>query len=398
MDAKANGATTAWFGRAAVVITLMIGGTSAISVEPPQAGQADFAVRAGRWFDPASGEMRGPVAILVSGQKIAAVLSAEAFDEKASRFTIDLKDATLLPGLIDSHVHLQIGGQPRDNAAAALRAGFTTLVDLGATSDAVLRLGDDINSGRIQGPRILGAGLWVGKKNGICEFGGIGVSGGPNNFRERVRENLAAGADLTKVCVSSWTAAAFAQPDAYEIDDDALAAVVEESKRLNRLVIAHAISLGGVRAAIRAGVNGLAHAAFLDRATTTELRDHGLFLIPTLLTLARPPGPAADAVKAAVLSAHRTGVRLVFGTDGGVLPHGQNAGEFEALVNAGLTPIDAIRAATTNAAQVLGVADAIGSIAEGKFADIVAVDGNPLRDIRAMHRVVFVMRNGRIVR
>jgi imidazolonepropionase-like amidohydrolase len=383
-------------GRAASILALAVGAAGAVSLQP-RTTAADVAVRAARWLDPVSGQLRGPVAILVSGQKIAQVVPGSAFDEKAARSVIDLGNATLLPGLIDGHVHLQIGGPPADNATATLRAGFTTLVDLGATSDAVLRLRDAIAAGNVEGPRILAAGRWIGTKNGICEFGGIGIAGGPENFRARVRENVDAGADLTKVCVSEWTAAAFAQPDAYEIKDDALAAVVEESRRSNRIVIAHAISLGGAKAASRAGVHGLAHAAYLDAATAAELRERDMLLIPTILTLAGAPGPAADALKASVATAHRAGVRLVFGTDGGVLPHGKNAAEFQALVNAGVPPIVAMRAATTTAAHAFGLADAIGSLDEGKFADIIAVDGDPVSDVTALQRIVFVMRNGRAI-
>ena len=359
---------------------------------------ADVALRAARLVDPASGQVRGPVVVLVTGDKVASVLSADSFDVKAARSVIDLKDATLLPGLIDGHVHLQIGGQPEDNAMAALQAGFTTLVDLGATSDVVLRLRDRIAAGATQGPRILAAGLWAGTKNGICEFGGIGVAGGPDGFRARVRENVAAGADLIKVCVSGWPAAAFAKPEAYEIADDALAALVDESTRAKRMVVAHAISPGAAKAASRTGVRGLAHAAYVDEATAIQLRDRNGFMIPTLTTLTRPPGPASDALKTAVVTAHRAGVRIVFGTDGGVLPHGRNAVEFRALIDAGLTPIDAIRAATTNAAQVFGLGNLIGTVTEGRAADIIAVEGDPLRDVGVMEKVVFVMRSGRIVR
>ena len=387
-----------WLGPAAIVMALTVGIGVPAGVQSQSSGPADLAVLASGWLDPVSGRAQGPAAILVAGEKIVRIVAANAFDAKSARTVIDLGNATVLPGLIDAHVHLQIGGQPGDNARAALGAGFTTLVDLGATSDVVLRLRDAIAAGTVEGPRILAAGLWAGTKNGICEFGGIGVAGGPEGFRARVRENVAAGADLTKVCVSGWTAAAFAQPDAYEISDEALKAVVDESTSAKRMVVAHAISLGSARAASRAGVRGLAHAAFLDSSTAAELRDREIFLVPTLQTLTRTPGPATDALRKAVVMAHRAGVRLVFGTDGGVLPHGKNAAEFRALVDAGLQPIDTIRAATINAAHVFGLGDAIGTLGEGKFADIIAVDGDPLTDIGAMERVIFVMRHGRVFR
>jgi imidazolonepropionase-like amidohydrolase len=386
------------FSRAAIALVLTAYAAGADSIQPSQSGRVDIAVRAAGWLDPTSGELRGPVVVLVAGQKIASVVAATAFDVKAANSVIDLGNATLLPGLIDAHVHLQIGGQPRDNALAALRAGFTTLVDLGATTDAVLRLRDAIADGGIAGPRILAAGLWVGAKNGICEFGGIGIAGGPEGFRERVRENVKAGADLTKVCVSGWSAAAFAQPNAYEIKDEALSAIVEESKRSNRIVVAHAISLGAAKAASRAGVHGLAHSTYVDAAMAAEMKQRQMFLIPTILTLTGQPGPASDALRASLTTAHRAGVRLVFGTDGGVLPHGQNAAEFQAMAKAGIPALEAIRAATTNAAGALALADAVGSLAEGKFADMIAVEGDPLRDLSALQRVKFVMRNGRVVR
>ena len=382
--------TALWLALGLTVVT-------AVSAERQDSVVADVALRASRLLDPASGQARGPVVILVAGQKVAKIVPAGSFNEKSARSVIDLGNATVLPGLIDAHVHLQIGGQPQENAMAALRAGFTTLVDLGATSDVVIRLRDAIAAGSSDGPRILAAGRWAGTKNGICEFGGIGVAGGPDGFRQRVRENVEAGADLTKVCVSGWAAAAFAKPDAYEIADDALAAVVEESSRATRIVVAHAISLGAAKAASRAGVRGLAHAAYLDAATAAELRDRDIFIVPTLTTLTSTPGPAADALKAAVATANRAGVRIVFGTDGGVLPHGKNAAEFRALRDAGLSPTEAIRAATTNAAHVFGLGSAIGAVAEGRFADIIAVDGDPVSDIAALERVVFVMHNGRVV-
>jgi imidazolonepropionase-like amidohydrolase len=261
----------------------------------------------------------------------------------------------------------------------------------------VIRLREAIASGATEGPRILAAGQWVGTKNGVCDFNGIGVAGGPDAFRERVRASVAAGADLVKVCVTGWPVDADREPAAYEIADDSLAAAVAEARRHGRLVIAHAISLGGVNAAQRAGVNGFAHAAYVDSAAAKQLRRSGAFVIPTLASLLpATPGPAGARLQQAIKLAHREGVRLVFGTDGGVLPHGQNAREFIALTEAGVPAIDAIRAATINAAETLGLRGSIGGITPGATADIIAIDGDPLGDIGALSRVRFVMREGKV--
>jgi imidazolonepropionase-like amidohydrolase len=304
---------------------------------------SDIFVRSEGWVDPVSGELKDPVVIQVTGDRIARIIPDGDFDRKTAGGTwVDLGAATILPGLFDAHVHLQIGGAPDENARAILRAGFTTVVDLGSTSDVVLRLRDRINKGEVEGPRILAAGKWAGTKDGICEFDGIGVAGGPEAFRARVKENLAAGADLTKACVSTWLADAFARPDQYELKDDALAALVEESHKGKRLVIAHAISLGSVKAALRTKVDGLAHGALVDQETATAMREHGMFVIPTLASLVgEKTGPAAQALRKAIAGAHFAGVRLVFGTDGGVLPHGQNAKEFQAMVDAGVPVLEA---------------------------------------------------------
>jgi len=352
-----------------------------------------------------SGELRGPSVFEIANGDIVRIIPSAEFDRGTARVSMDLGSATVLPGLVDAHVHLEIGSAPVDtninpahNALTVLRAGFTTVVDLGATSDAVLRVRDRVAAGTAIGPRILAAGLWAGVKNGVCEFGGIGIAGGPAGFRSRVRDNVAAGADLIKVCVSDWLAPAFQKPDAYEIDDASLAAAVDESHQQKRLVVAHAISLGSVKASIKARVNGLAHAAFVDEATAAEMKRAGMFMIPTLASLvADRTGPAAQALRQSVGVAHRAGVPLVFGTDGGVLPHGQNAKEFSAMAAAGIPAIDSIRAATVNAAQAFGLG-LTGRIAAGAHADLIAVDGNPLEDLAAMTRVVFVMRNGRVIR
>jgi len=378
----------------------------AISVASPlpsslflHAQPSDTFLQAAHWLDPVSGRLGGPVIVQVSNGKIARVGAPGEFDQLPGSAMTNLGAATLLPGLIDAHVHLQLGGAlPQANAGAILRAGFTTVVDLGATTDIVLRLRQRISSGAIVGPRILAAGRWVGKQGGICEFGGIGIPGGPDAYRARVREDVAAGADLTKVCVSTWLADAFARPESYEISDEALAAAADEAHRAGRLVVAHAISIGSVKAALRAGVDGLAHAAYVDVPTARELRNRGVFMVATLASLAGVSAePPVQALRRSVATAHAEGVPIVFGTDGGVLPHGENAKEFAALVEAGLPALEAIRAATVNAARAFRLDREVGQIKAGYRADIIAVNGDPLHDIQSLSNPIFVMYDGTVV-
>lgn len=354
-------------------------------------------IRAGRLLDVKSGQVSRDRVIIVENGRIAEVRGNDV-PLQHSDSIIDLSSLTVLPGLIDAHVHLEIGGPVRQNAAAILNAGFTTVVDLGARTTRILAIRDSINAGHLPGPRVLAAGIWIGRKDGVCEFGGIGIAGGAEGFRERVRVNVQAGADVIKACVSGWPAEAYAQPDTYELPDSVLAAIVDEARRLGRKVFAHDISLGGVRAALRTGVHGLAHAAYLDSETANQMRTRGMFLIPTLASLAADTSAASRALIASTQLAYRAGVSLVFGTDGGVLPHGENATEFAAMARSGVSAIDAIRAATIGAATALGLADSLGTISSRMIADIVAVDGDPLTDPAALQRVRFVMSRGRVVR
>jgi imidazolonepropionase-like amidohydrolase len=353
-------------------------------------------IRAGTLVDVRTGQTSRDATIVVNNGRIVSVGPAAALTDRDS--VIDLSRYTVLPGLIDAHVHLGIGGTVRDNALADVRAGFTTVVDLGARTTRLLQLRDSINAGFIAGPRVLAAGIWIGRKDGVCEFNGIGIAGGAEGFRARVRENVAAGADVIKACISGWPADAFAKPDEYELPDSVITAIVEEARRLNRKVIAHDISLAGVQAALRSGVHGLAHAAYVDAGTAERMRANGMFMIPTLASLVGDDtSPGSVALVEGVRRAHKAGVQLVFGTDGGVLPHGQNAQEFIALARAGVSTLDMLRAATINASSAFGIADSVGVIATGKVADMIAVEGDPLVDVTAMQRVRFVMVRGRVV-
>jgi imidazolonepropionase-like amidohydrolase len=174
---------------------------SAGRAAPQPAQRADLAVRAARVLDVRSGRYSGASVVLVTGTRITSVIPASRFDARSASRVIDLGEMTIVPGYIDAHVHLTIGGSVRANALADLRAGFTTVADQGALTNRLLVLRDSINAGQIEGPRVLAAGIWVGTKGGVCEFTGIGIAGGADAFVDRVRQNIAAGANLTKVCL-----------------------------------------------------------------------------------------------------------------------------------------------------------------------------------------------------
>ena len=359
----------------------------------------DVIVLASRILDPVTAKYNGPSAIIVRGTRIADVIPREGFHRQPGDSVIDLGSMTVLPGLIDAHVHLAIGGPYANNAKADLEAGFTTVADLGSRTNRMLRIRDSINAGSIPGPRVLATGMWIGTKGGVCEFNGLGISGGPDLFRQRVVENSTAGADLIKVCVSGWPAASFAEPDKYEIADDALEAVVKEAHARGKKVVAHDISAGGIRAGIKYGIDGLAHTGYVDDALAADLAKHNIYMITTLASLTS--GDTSAVGRGLVRSigvASKANVMLVMGTDGGVLPHGRNAEELVALTQAGLKPGDAIRAATINAAKALGIQDSIGRIGKGMSADLIAVEGDPLSDVSVLTQVKHVMLRGRLIR
>ena len=368
------------------------------SAEPPP-GATSIALKGLRVLDVVTGRYSAPSVVIVSGRRITRITDEASFRPAAGDSVVDLSGLYLLPGLIDAHVHFMLGGSISQNAAATFRAGFTTVVDLGARGDRVLRFRDSVNAGTAMGPRILAAGKWIGIRGGVCEFNGIGVEGGPDEFRRRVNENVDAGADVIKLCVSGWAAEACANPDKYELTDDQLSAAVAEAHRRGRLVIGHDLSRAGVAAAIRFGIDGFAHAPYLDSASIRELKRRNLFVMPTLASLTNGDTSAVsrELVKAIAL-AHEGGVRIVFGTDAGVIAHGENATEFAALVRAGLTPIEAIRAATIDAASALRLADSVGVVRAGMVADVIAFNGDPLKDIEALRRPRLVMARGAIVR
>ena len=328
-------------------------------------------LRGGHYLDTRAGVLRPNGAIVVRDGRIAELRPpAERLPLPPDARTLDLSGRTILPGLVDAHVHLTLGGDPEANAEATLRAGFTTVVDLGSAAGAGLKLRDEFAQGTRPGPTVIAAGSWIGAKGGVCEFGGATVSG-PEEARRRARADLEAGADLLKVCVTGWPA-------------DAVAA--------KRSIYAHAIGQAGALLAAEHGVRALAHTPIVDSAAARRLKAAGVVVISTLATLTARP--EADEIRRSFRLLHSSGVPVVLGTDAGVLPHGRNANELQALVQAGLTPAEGGPAGPHGGAAPRA-RPALGVIAVGAAADFLVVAGDPLKDPALLTRPTLVLKAGR---
>jgi imidazolonepropionase-like amidohydrolase len=333
--------------------------------------------------------------VVVTGDRIVAVVRKGEVVPKGE--AIDLGEATLMPGMIDAHVHLLLAGQPEANARATLKAGFTTVQDLGALNYANIKIRNAIRDGKFPGPRVVSSGPWLGVSKGTCDFQGIGVQG-PDEFRARVKRDVAEEADLIKVCAGGWLEDAAKQPDSAEISEEALQAAIEEAHALKRRVAVHAISERAIALSVTHGADLIAHGGFTSKATAAEMAKRRVYQIPTLFSLkGSVPPEVYEKLRAHLAAAIRDGLPIAFGTDAGVIKHGENAKEFAELAALGLKPLDAIRTATVDAANAVGLAGQIGTLKTGAFADIIAVEGNPLSDLSAVQKVKFIMKAGRPV-
>jgi imidazolonepropionase-like amidohydrolase len=353
---------------------------------------------------------------------------------------IDLSDSTCLPGLIDAHVHLigdaTIQGYaalgislPREtlsgvkNAQQTLRAGFTTVRNLGARGFADVALRDAINAGDIDGPRMIVSGPPLGITGGHCDdnllpvefhHASDGVADGPWAVRAKVRENVKFGADLIKICASGGVISKGDQPGTEQYSLEEMQAIVDEAHRLGRRVAAHAHGASSIRDAILAGVDSVEHASLIDDDGIKLAKSHGTALVfdiyndDYILQEGAKNGMLPESIEKEKLvgrvqrenfrRAHQAGDRLIFGTDAGVYPHGDNAKQFAKMVEWGMTPIESIQAATIGAAELIGWSDSVGALEPGRFADIVAVKGNPTDDVRLLETITFVMKGGVVVR
>ena len=397
-------------------------------------------VRAGHLLDVKTGKTLDNQAILVEGDKVVSVGPASGNQATSGTTTIKLHNDTVLPGLIDAHTHLtgdpkNIGYQslgisvPRDaltgakNARLTLQAGFTTVRNVGATGYSDVAVRDAINSGDIPGPRMLVSGPALSITGGHCDNNLLpyeyhatsdGAADGIEAVQHKVREIIKYGADLIKICATGGVLSKGDDPQASQYTLEEMKAIVADAHRLGRKVAAHAHGAQGIRWASEAGVDSVEHASYIDDAAIAELKKNGTYLVPTLylgdwfmenaeknrvpdflLVKAKAVMPAA---RKNVAHAFASGVKVAFGTDAAVYPHGLNAHEFGVMVKLGLTPLQAIQAATVNDADLLGWSDKVGTIEAGKWADIIAVDGDPLKDVTTLEHVKLVMKGGEVVK
>ena len=395
------------------------------------------AIRAGHLLDVRTGKTLANQIIVIQGDKIASV-GADA-QIPAGAQVIDLSNATVLPGLIDAHTHVTMPTNfgysrlatsvPREaligarNARVTLEAGFTTIRNVGASGFTDVALRDAINAGDVPGPRMLVSGPALSITGGHCDNNLLpfeyhaqseGVADGVEAVQHKVRENIKYGADLIKVCATGGVLSHGDNPQASQYTLEEMKAIVADAHRLGRKVAAHSHGAQGIRWASEAGVDSIEHGSYIDDAAIAEMKKNGTYLVPTLylgdwfLENAEKIGTPAELIAKArevmpaarknVARAFAAGVKVGFGTDAAVYPHGLNAHEFAVMVKLGLTPLQAIQAATINDADLLGWSDKVGTIESGKWADIVAVDGDPLADVTTLERVKFVMKGGEVVK
>ena len=401
------------------------------------AAAAPGAVRCGKLLDVRAGKLLSDQVVTFDAD---GVISSVAPASGANTAAIDLSQATCLPGLIDVHTH--ITGEPSHsgyaglgisvprsaitgtkNARLTLRAGFTTIRNVGAAGFSDIAVRDGVNAGEIEGPRMLVSGPALGITGGHCDDNLLpaeyhhkseGVADGPWAARAKVREVIKYGADVIKICASGGVLSKGDQPGTPQYTPEEMLAIAEEAHKLGRKVAAHAHGTQSIKDAIRAGIDSIEHSSLIDDEGITLAKQHGTYLVfdiyndDFILQEGAKAGMLPESIekekKVGRLQrenfkrAFQAGAKIAFGTDAGVYPHGDNARQFGKMVEWGMQPLDAIRAATLNAADLIGWSDKVGSLEKGRLADLIAVDGDPLSDVKTLEKVKFVMKGGVVAR
>jgi imidazolonepropionase-like amidohydrolase len=438
----------------AIVVGLVVGMCSVAFGQAPAGADQYKLLRCGTVLAvPGKDPLKNATVVVRNGliERVVAGLEGPDLKEAKGRGAlveeVDLRDSFVLPGLIDCHVHLSnvwdqtvraryVDETPEFVAIRAgvyarvtLEAGFTTVRDLGAREpNTILALRDAINKGLVVGPRVLCAGHWISMTGGhgdetLGYRGDLipapgpehGIADGPDECAKAVRGQIKLGADCIKLTATGGVLSASSAGLAQHFTQEELNAIISTAHALGRKTAAHAHGTDGINAALRAGVDSVEHATYMDEESIRLFKEKGAWYVPTLLAAktvadnAKIPGyymavVAAKAEKVGPVAiesfrkAHAAGVKIAFGTDTGVSPHGQNAREFGLMVQGGMTASEAIRAATVEAAELCGLTKEVGTLEAGKAADVVAVKGDPLKDVTELERVSFVMRGGVVVK